>query len=209
MNKEHPITTGIGQRAPSRGLLRLGTAHISESRVINRQMRWHVLLDLIEYYKYNKIVEVGSQEGRTPWYILTNTSRESVEVTLVDPYILYDNYGYVEPFSMSVVEKQAKAYLDEFVKSGRCHFHKEYSVDAAKLFDDHSLDLVFIDANHTYEHVTEDLAAWYPKIRDGGILSGHDWSDDFPGVEKAVREYFEPKKKDILLSHNNVWVIKK
>ena len=193
MNKEHPITTGVGQRAPSRGLLRLGTAHISESRVINRQMRWHVLLDLIEYWKYNKIVEVGSQEGRTPWYILTNTSRESVEVSLVDPYIMYDNYGYEEPFSMSVVEKQAK----------------EYSVDAAKLFDDRSLDLVFIDANHTYEHVKEDIEAWYPKIRDGGILSGHDFSGDFPGVEKAVREYFEPKKKDIFLSHNNVWIINK
>ena len=209
MNKEHPITTGVGQRAPSRGLLRLGTAHISESRVINRQMRWHVLFDLIEYYKYNKIVEVGSQEGRTPWYILANTSRESVEVNLVDPYVMYDNYGYEEPFSMSVVEKQAKAYLDEFVKSGRCHFHKEYSVDGAKLFDDSSVDLVFIDANHTYEHVKEDIEAWYPKIRDGGILSGHDFSGDFPGVEKAVREYFEPKKKDIFLSYNSVWVVNK
>ena len=124
-------------------------------------------------------------------------------------WLFVKNKGRVSSRSQEHWMELQQEYLDEFVKSGRCHFHKEYSVDGAKLFDDSSVDLVFIDANHTYEHVKEDIEAWYPKIRDGGILSGHDFNGDFPGVEKAVREYFEPKKKDIFLSYNSVWVVNK
>jgi len=110
---EHPITHNVG----------LGSVNINDPRVKNREMRWHVLFGVVEDESYNKIVEVGSQEGRTPWYILKNTDRESVNVTIVDPYLYYDGYGYKEPFSMTDVEKQAKEYLNEFVELGRCHFN--------------------------------------------------------------------------------------
>jgi len=196
---EHPVTMWPPQ----------GMAHISEPRVINREMRWYVLFDLIEEHKFNNIVEVGSQEGRTPWYILNNTSRESVRVDIVDPYLVYDGYGYKEPFEMSVVEKQAKHWLSDFVESGRCVFHKKYSVDGSKLYEDNSLDLVFIDANHTYPHVKADIEHWYPKVKPGGILAGHDYGPDFPGVEKACLEFFNPKNKKISLSHNRVWIVYK
>ncbi len=48
------------------------------------------------------------------------------------------------------------------------------SADAAKTFDDRSLDLVFIDGDHCYAEVMQDIAAWRPKLRSGGILCGHD-----------------------------------
>ncbi len=49
---------------------------------------------------------------------------------------------------------------------------------------------VWIDAVHDYEHVTEDIKAWKPLIRPGGILGGHDHTGAWPGVEKAVKEAF-------------------
>jgi len=196
---EHPITHNIG----------LGSVNINDPRVKNREMRWHVLFDIIEKEKYENIVEVGSQEGRTPWYILKNSTRESVNVSIVDPYLYYDGYGYKEPFSMTDVEKQARKYLNEFVESNRCHFYKDYSINTAKEFKDESLDLVFIDANHTYKYVKEDIESWYPKIKKGGMLAGHDWCDGFPGVEQAAKEYFQPLNKDIKLAHNTVWLVKK
>ena len=53
--------------------------------------------------------------------------------------------------------------------------HK-YSVDAAKDFEDESLDFVYIDGNHTLPYVVQDIFAWEPKIRPGGIISGHDYA---------------------------------
>lgn len=48
---------------------------------------------------------------------------------------------------------------------------------AVDLFDDYSLDFVYIDANHTYESVKEDINLWYPKVKINGIVAGHDFID--------------------------------
>ena len=65
------------------------------------------------------------------------------------------------------------------------------SIEASQLFDDNSLAGVFIDANHTYEEVKKDLGAWYPKIKKGGWITGHDYIN---GVKKAVDDFFSYNK---------------
>jgi len=59
------------------------------------------------------------------------------------------------------------------------------------LFADASLDWIFIDCDHTYGGVMEDLQAWVPKVRPGGLISGHDWEHPCPrwGVKRAVEDY--------------------
>ena len=61
---------------------------------------------------------------------------------------------------------------------------------AVQLYEDRSLDLVFIDASHEYQDVRADVLAWRPKIKPGGILAGHDYNPMFPGVIQAVDEIF-------------------
>jgi len=66
------------------------------------------------------------------------------------------------------------------------------SVNVAKTVENETLDFVFIDADHSYEAVKEDLLAWVPKVRKGGIVSGHDYFDPPSGklgVIRAVDEY--------------------
>ena len=63
------------------------------------------------------------------------------------------------------------------------------SVEAAKDFADGSVDIVYIDANHTYEEVKKDIEAWLPKVKKGGIISGHDYGG-WEGVTRAVNEAF-------------------
>ncbi len=71
---------------------------------------------------------------------------------------------------------------------------RDLSVEASKLFRDGTLDFVYIDANHSYEAVSEDLQWWWPKVKSGGILAGHDYIDGEHssghvfGVKRAVDE---------------------
>lgn len=72
---------------------------------------------------------------------------------------------------------------------GRCDFLLMTSEEAAKVLPD-DLDFVYIDANHNYEYVLKDIQLWLPKVRPGGVLSGHDvgpcrWSKD---VTRAISE---------------------
>jgi len=59
------------------------------------------------------------------------------------------------------------------------------SVTAARLFADESVDFVFIDADHSSEAVRADITAWWPKIKAGGTLAGHDWCT-YGSVQAAV-----------------------
>ena len=49
------------------------------------------------------------------------------------------------------------------------------SEEAVHLFEDNSLDFIYIDGNHGYNHVKQDLELWWPKLKSGGIMSGHDF----------------------------------
>ena len=76
---------------------------------------------------------------------------------------------------------------------------KEYSPQAADSFVDESIDLVYIDALHDYESVSADIRAWYPKVREGGIIAGHDYLlSSWPGVVAAVDEFAEEEGLEVL-----------
>lgn len=71
------------------------------------------------------------------------------------------------------------------------------SLQAVALFPDECLDLVFIDGNHAYSHVKQDILAWLPKVRPGGVLCGHDCDADYAALCPALRdEIFPHREKD-------------
>jgi hypothetical protein len=76
----------------------------------------------------------------------------------------------------------------DFAANRRTILHMD-SVKAADHVPDGSLDFVFIDANHSYEGCKHDIEAWLPKLKDHGLLCGHDYSEKFPGVIQAVNEF--------------------
>jgi len=71
---------------------------------------------------------------------------------------------------------------------------KQESALAASHFTDCSIDFAFIDANHSYEHVKKDIQAWHPKVKQGGMLAGHDYGEPC-GVKQAVDELLPNKIK--------------
>jgi predicted O-methyltransferase YrrM len=68
--------------------------------------------------------------------------------------------------------------------------HNMLSANAAPLYKSESLDAVMIDANHEYSFVKDDIAAWFSKVKPGGLIAGHDFGLEHPGVIKAVIEAF-------------------
>jgi cephalosporin hydroxylase len=64
------------------------------------------------------------------------------------------------------------------------------SKKASELFEDNSLDFVYIDANHAYDFVKEDIQLWYPKVKSGGWIMGHDYIlmdwDNPPFAENGI-----------------------
>ncbi|MFT5327513.1 MAG: hypothetical protein ACI8P0_005405 [Planctomycetaceae bacterium] len=101
--------------------------------------------------------------------------------------------------------------VDRLARFGdRCEIHRMTSVDAIELFEDRSLDFVYIDARHYREAVLEDLESWFPKVRPGGVLAGHDYFDGVvPSghfeVKSTVDEWADAKGLKVACTGENVW----
>jgi hypothetical protein len=100
------------------------------------------------------------------------------------------------------------------IAAHKINYRTGTSVEMAQQFtlDGRMFDIVFIDADHSYESVRDDITAWLPLVRDGGILIGHDWgSEQFPGVAQAVTEIFGSKAKPFAfsMSHSGFWIYRK
>ena len=69
-----------------------------------------------------------------------------------------------------------------------CTEHIEYSMDAVRKFKDKSLDFVYIDSNHKFDYIMQDLIEWTKKVRIGGIISGHDYAESGLTSERSSRK---------------------
>lgn len=86
---------------------------------------------------------------------------------------------------------------------------KSDSVEASFLYEDNSIDFLFVDGSHEYEDVKKDLIVWFPKVKKGGVMAGHDYTGDWKSVRKAVDEFgFENNLKVSAISVGS-WIINK
>lgn len=119
-------------------------------------------------------------------------------------------------FHATLSQKQQDGYFrraQEMVRfaGDRAKIIRKDSKDASKDIPDASLDFVFIDADHSYEGSKTDIEAWYPKVKPGGLLSGHDYGNvKFPkfGVTKSVNEFSRKIGVPVETGENFTWFIK-
>lgn len=83
----------------------------------------------------------------------------------------------------------------------RCFMLRMKSKYAIDLFPDESLDFIYIDANHSYDSVKEDLEIWFPKLKKGGLFSGHDYIN----IDWYRDKNFLPNGKDKHIYSNNYY----
>lgn len=144
-------------------------------------------------------VEVGVAEGTTTEYLLQTLP--TLKLFGVDSYPTYIDWNDTQPDgenNNTEMLKKVQPYLDRYN-----HIYKD-SDDAVARFDDESLDFVFIDGLHTYEQVLKDCQNYYPKIKKGGFIIGHDFAR-IQDVNKAVREFANSIGKEINNAKQDLW----
>lgn len=121
---------------------------------------------------FTRGAEVGVWKGK--WSARLCKDNPALEMLCVD---LWASYAGYEGDSRNLSDKLESAYHDarQALAPYRARILRESSVQAAAMVPDGSLDLVYIDANHREDFVRADLEAWVPKVRSGGIVSGHDY----------------------------------
>jgi len=82
--------------------------------------------------------------------------------------------------------QQALDNLSDYRENGRAIILKEMSVEASNRFGNNTLDFCYIDGDHSLEGIYSDIVSWFPKIRVGGILAGHDYKD---GRNSGIQDY--------------------
>lgn len=153
-------------------------------------------------------VEVGSWQGKSTIYLATQLRAMGKRFRL-DAVDTWDG-GRDAALHPKIAELGgADALFNRFQNNVRRADFADYilpvrmdSVAAANQYADESLDVVYLDGGHDYEQVRADLHAWYPKVKSGGIIAGHDFVFEHPvsreGVVRAVLEFCQDKPLEIL-----------
>lgn len=136
--------------------------------------RGKILELLLENYPEGKGAEIGTFQGAFSKHILEGWSGT---LYMIDVWNAIDDYEDISNHT----NFENKIYLDAMnsIKGmeDRGIMIRSTSEKAAEIFPDNSLDFVYIDANHSYNYVVQDLELWYPKVKFGGLVMGHDYLD--------------------------------
>lgn len=146
--------------------------------------------------------EIGVYKGDNAEFILS----------LLKPTILYliDPWNnFMDTDSNEIIGEIQYIQTQERLKMyGNKRLIKRTSEEASKLFNNEELDFVYIDGDHSYRQVKQDLGLWYSKVKKGGVLSGHDYHKTMEGVVLAVNEFVSENKLQLMYAETDWWLIK-
>jgi len=154
------------------------------------------------YFKGRKIIacEIGVWYGRNSKVM--NKHLNIGRFYLIDNYVDEESKTG-ESYGGTIEVEKAKSYAHKSNKKGNEIWIRKASEDAVEDVD--MLDFLYIDGNHKYEYIKKDLELYYPKIVEGGIISGHDIQAE--GVSKALLEFAYKNKLQIHFGDRRDWWI--
>ena len=161
--------------------------------MLERELNW--LHETADNLLVNSlVVEIGSWKGRSTAGIWDGMKLNGKLVT-IDNWLGQPSFRFTDHreatesdlFLIFMDNMRNLGFNPQWYKKGCAngfYYLRMNSVDAAKLFDDKSIDWLFIDGDH--DTIDSDLTAWLPKIKKGGLISGHDFSTGFAKLRADV-----------------------
>lgn len=138
----------------------------------------------------SSVAEVGVHHGRSLSAIIATCRARHITIYAID--------SWLDEAAFAAFDKRWLSHWGDVVVPMRFD-----SLVGAALLDDIPLSLVFLDADHAYDSVRADIAAWAPLVQAGGILAGHDYHDTWPGVVQAVSEAYPAHVKPV--EGSSIW----
>ena len=140
---------------------------------INMQWPWKTRGEMIASFGTNLVcAEIGVEYGDFSQEIIKNDPKELV---LVDVWEKQTGTYERDTSNLNNFEALYQHVVDLFGQDKRVKIIKDFSSEAVKMFPDEHFDFVYIDANHTWKGITNDIHDWWPKVKIGGYLCGHDY----------------------------------
>lgn len=206
--------------------------YFPEHEVMIRENRWRVnychdpLLREDYFYRWRPAFEFikkrfpespyGAEIGVFEGFLSTLVLKflKPRKYVLIDPWREYNDIisDKIYRLRQDVWEDVYREVCDRFKNNSEVEIIRNPSTEAAKGFPDEIFDFVYIDADHRAKSVYEDMEVWYPKVKSGGILAGHDWEEI--GVSSGVysflydKFYIMEKEQNFYSSNNDWWFIK-
>lgn len=153
-------------------------------------------------------VELGSWTGKSAAYCVV----ELINKNKFGKFTTIDSWGGCEILKEHELV-QSNVIKNVFLKNmapviEKINLIQDISWTASSNFDDSSIDFCYVDAGHSYEDVTKDLNAWWPKIKPGKYFGGDDYTTEFSGLMLAVEDFFKDKKVKIE-TVGRCWLVQK
>lgn len=169
---------------------------ITESRYIGRVTVLNIIVKLNRENPEGLIgAEVGVYRGDYSKQIIDHKfigkKLNIKKLYLIDPWSFYEEYQ--KEYKAEDLKEAFKYVSERFKNYKNIEIIRADSLTATKKIENGALDFCYIDANHDYKFVLEDLRAWYPKIKKKGILFGDNYVDPYE-VQEAVQEFAYEKK---------------
>lgn len=128
--------------------------------------------DFFKSMGFKKGAEIGVYKGDFSRWLC----KGGLELYSIDPWLAYEGYVYDKVHRQERQETLYASAKEKLAPYHNCHIIRKTSMEALNYFEDESLDFVYIDANHKFKYVVEDIHEWSKKVRKGGIISGHDYA---------------------------------
>ncbi len=139
---------------------------------------------------FNKGAEIGVEKGRYSEVLCM--ANPNLHLYSIDPWI-DTAYEQGIPDGQASFSSAYEITQRRLAPYPNCHIVRKTSAEALDDFDDNSLDFVYIDANHDFPNFVFDLHNWIKKVKEGGIVSGHDYQvmsySKFNHVKRALDAY--------------------
>lgn len=139
-------------------------------------------------------VELGSFIGESANMVLGFPNIKHIDCVDLSSYLL----------------KKTRTRLQKFIDEKRCSLHNKSSDVFLKEIPNNYMDVVYIDANHEYDFVKQDIELSFQKLKNNGFVSGHDYNleqSPFPGSIKAIEEFSKKQGLEIKRFIDNSWIM--